>query len=387
MRSWCILAALALGRIAFGYQFQTVATLAPDLVPRFQLSYAALGTLIGAYMLLGIFVALPLGLLGRRFGDRLVLGCGMALMVGGALVSAFGTGPDGIAAGRTAAGVGAVAMIVLQGKVIADWFEGRQFMLAISISVCSYPVGVGLAQLVLPPLADAHGWRAGFLSGGLLAAIAMVLFVGTYRTPPHVRPVPRRFALPSARECLLLGIAGLCWTFYTSGWAAFASYLPATMAARGEGLALTALAMTIVTWGNVPGTLFGGGLVARVGGFRIFLVGTGALVIGMAGSAVLDWPVTWALLLGSLGALHPGVIMAVGTLSARSENRAVGMAVFYSLYYLGGTLGPAACGRVADLYGGPAGGLLGAAAISALALPAYLLHRRLAHHETMLVRA
>jgi hypothetical protein len=33
-----ILAALALGRIAYGYQFQTVATLATDLVPRFGLS-------------------------------------------------------------------------------------------------------------------------------------------------------------------------------------------------------------------------------------------------------------------------------------------------------------------------------------------------------------
>ena len=40
----------------------------------FQLDYATLGTLIGAFMLLGGFLALPLGLLARRFGDRLVLG-------------------------------------------------------------------------------------------------------------------------------------------------------------------------------------------------------------------------------------------------------------------------------------------------------------------------
>ena len=70
LRPWIILAALALARIAFGYQFQTVATLATELVRRFGLNYAQLGSLIGAYMLLGVFVALPLGLLGRRFGDR-----------------------------------------------------------------------------------------------------------------------------------------------------------------------------------------------------------------------------------------------------------------------------------------------------------------------------
>jgi dipeptide/tripeptide permease len=72
------------------------------------------------------------------------------------------------------------------------------------------------------------------------------------------------------------------------------------------------------------------------------------------------------------------VIVAVGTLSARQENRAVGLGIFYSLYFAGGTIGPTACGRAADLYGGPAGGLLAAAAISAMAIPMYLLYRRLA---------
>lgn len=386
MRAWSILGAMALARIGFGYQFQTVATLAPDLVPRFNLTYAALGTLIGAYMLLGAFAALPLGLAARRLGDRIVLGAGLSLMIVGALVSAYGGGADGIGTGRSIAGVGAVAMIVLQGKIIADWFEGRRFMLAISVSVCSYPVGVGLAQLVLPLIDAWRGWQGGFLSGALIVALALVLFLASYRTPPHAS-APRRFSLPSGRECLLLSVAGLCWTAYTAGYAAYTSYVPATMALRGSGLALTALVMTIATWGNVPATMFGGGLAARFGGFRIFLIGTTALVVGMAGTAWVNAPIAWAILVGIVGSVHPGVIMAVGTLSARPENRAIGMGVFYSLYYLGGAFAPAACGVAADLYGSPAGGLLGAAAISALAIPMYLLHRTLARHETMLARA
>jgi len=81
------------------------------------------------------------------------------------------------------------------------------------------------------------------------------------------------------------------------------------------------------------------------------------------------------------------VIMAVGTLSARPENRAVGMGLFYSMYYAGGTVAPAFCGWAADMTGGPEGALLAAAAISALAIPLYMLHRRLASHELMLARA
>ena len=387
LRSWIILAALALARVAFGYQFQTVATLGAELVQRFGLSYAQLGSLIGAYMLLGVFVALPLGLLGRRLGDRLVLGAGLVLMTAGSCISAWADGVAGIAVGRGVAGVGAVAMIVLQGKVIADWFVGARFMIGISVSVCAFPIGMGLAQLVLPPVLMRFGMHAAFLTDAVPAGLALVLFTLSYREPAHAASVPRRFSLPSRRECLLLTVAGSIWTVYTSSFSSFASYLPSSLSGRGYSLAVTALVVTVATWGNIPGTLAGGGLAARFGGFNIFLLGSLSLTVGMAGSALTGWPVAWAVLLGVGGSIQPGVIMAVGTLSARPENRAVGMGLFYTLYYLGGTFAPALCGIVADYSGQPEGGLLAAAAVSALAIPLYMLHRALASHEKMLVRA
>jgi len=387
VRPWFILAAVALARAGFGYQFQTVASLGPNLVPLFHLTYAEFGALIGCYMLLGVFIALPLGVLARWAGDRWTLGGGLALMVAGGCISAWGGGPAGIAAGRIIAGVGAVAMIVMQNKVIADWFTGPRFMLAISVSVAAYPVGVGLAQLILPPVVQAYGWRAGFLTDGAMLGVPLLVFLASFRPPPRTAPPPRGFAVPSLRECLLLVVSGLIWTAYTAGYSGYTSYVPSTMALRGEGLALTGLVMTIATWGNVPATMFGGGLAGRYGGFRIFLIGTLALVVGMAGTAWVDWPVLWSVVVGIVGSIHPGVIMAVGTLSVRQEHRAVGMGVFYSVYYAGGAVGPAICGWAADMYGGPDGGLLAGSAISALAIPVYLLHRRLAAHETMLARA
>jgi len=387
LRAGLILAAVALARIGFGYQYQTVATLGPDLMERFQLDYAGLGTLIGAFMLLGGFLALPLGLLARRIGDRLVLGCGLLLMVLGPAVSALAAGPTGIGVGRSLAGAGAVAMIVLQNKVIADWFAGRSFMWAISVSVAAYPIGVGLAQLILPPLALAYGWQAAILSDAAPMVVALVLFLGSFRPSPYAAPTPSRFLLPGGRECLLLTIGGLIWTAYTAGYSGYTGYVPSLMAARGESLVLTGLVLTIATWGNVPATMAGAGLAERFGAFRIFLLGTAALVVGMTGAALLDWPVACALVVGVVGSFHPGVIMAVGTLSARPENRAVGMGLFYSMYYAGGAVAPALCGWVADVTGGPEGALLAAAVISALAVPLYLLHRRLTAHELMLARA
>jgi predicted MFS family arabinose efflux permease len=387
IRPLMILAAIVLARLGFGYQFQTVGSLGPTLIPLFDMDYTTFGKLIGAFMLVGTFAALPLGIAGGRFGDRVILAGGLGLMVVGGVMSALGGGPSGIAAGRTVCGVGAVAMVVIQGKVLADWFHGRSFLLAISASVGAYPIGVGLGQLTQPPLAAAFGWPSAFLAGAAILAASLILFLASYRAAPTSLARSRRLALPSKRECLLAAIAGLVWAAYTSGYTGFLSYAPSMMALRGESMAMTGIVIAIATWGSLPPTMFGAGLANRYGAFRVFLLGTSALVIGMTGSALTDWPILWAVMLGILGQIQPGVIQAVGTLSARAETRAAGMGIFYSVYYAAGTVVPALCGAAADLVGSPEGALLCAAAVSALGIPAYALHRRMASHATLLARA
>jgi MFS family permease len=220
----------------------------------------------------------------------------------------------------------------------------------------------------------------------VLAAIATALFVASYRAPPAATEVPKSFSFPSARECLLLVVAGTIWTAYTAGYAGYTAYIPATLHERSAGLAMIGAVMAVGTWGNVPATLWGGGLAARFGALRIMILGSGALVIGILGTAFAGYPLAWSVPVGILGAIHPGVIMAVGALSAKPENRAVGMGLFYTVYFLGGTLGTLACGWSADLYGGPVGGLIMASVLSAAVVPLFLLHRVLADHRTMLPR-
>jgi len=77
---WHILTVLFLVRTAMGYQFQSAAALSPYLRDALSIDFVALGTLIGAYMLPGIIVALPGGLLDNRFGDRRVTFAGLAMM-------------------------------------------------------------------------------------------------------------------------------------------------------------------------------------------------------------------------------------------------------------------------------------------------------------------
>jgi MFS family permease len=386
-RPWVILTALLLARVGFGYQFQTVASLGPGLIARLHLSYASFGSLIGVYMLSGAFVALPLGLLGRRFGDRAVLGTGLALMAAGQVVCAVLGGAQGIAAGRFVSGIGAVAMMVLQSKVIADWFTGPRFMLAISLSSAAYPVGVGLSQIVLPPLAQHFGWGAAFGSGAAEAGLALLLFLASYRPPPGAGEAKGGFSFPTWRETGLSAVAGVIWTAYTACYAAFLSYAPALMAARGEGLALIGLVVAVATWGNVLATPLGGALANRWGAPVVFAAGAVAIVIGTAAMGGVDLPVLCAALIGLPGSLHAGIIIAIGTLSARAENRPAAMGIFFTIYYAGGALAPALCGVAADAYGGVSGAMFAGAAIGALAIPAYLLHRALGGRDALLANA
>ena len=53
-----------------GFQFQSVASLSSFVITDLGIDYTQLGLLIGFYLLPGIVIAYPSGLLGRRFGDK-----------------------------------------------------------------------------------------------------------------------------------------------------------------------------------------------------------------------------------------------------------------------------------------------------------------------------
>ncbi|MGA9251146.1 MAG: hypothetical protein WBV71_01730, partial [Roseobacter sp.] len=73
--AWKILLALTFARATMGVQFQSVPALSLYLTGDAGMSFIALGTLTGAYLLPGVVVALAGGWLSRSLGDaKSVLG-------------------------------------------------------------------------------------------------------------------------------------------------------------------------------------------------------------------------------------------------------------------------------------------------------------------------
>ena len=70
---------------------------------------------------------------------------------------------------------GSIGYCVIQpagGKVIAAWFGPDTRGVAMGIRQAGLPLGAALGALILPTIAERHGWRAAFEAGALAAALA-----------------------------------------------------------------------------------------------------------------------------------------------------------------------------------------------------------------------
>ena len=185
-KRWLMLAVLFLARTAVAFQFQTVASVRPFLMDALAIDFAAFGLLIGLYLLPGVVIALPSGMLGQRFGAKQIMLVGLALMAVGGVLMGLASSFAVVAAGRLVAGIGAVFINVLGAKMIADWFVGREIVTAMAISIASWPFGLAVGLVLFGPLAESVGWSAVMHLGALSALAALLIVLMIYRDPGAV---------------------------------------------------------------------------------------------------------------------------------------------------------------------------------------------------------
>jgi cyanate permease len=357
---WLMLLVLFVARTAMAYQFQTIASGAPLFVGALGVDYAVIGTLIGLYMLPGVFLAFAGGLLGQRFGaERLVL-VGLALMAGGGVLTAVDS-IEMMFVGRVISGSGAVLMNVLMTKMLADWFAGREIVTAMAVLVASWPLGLALALVSQPIILQSLGWRVVMLAGALSAMAALLLVGLFYREPVSVAATP---ALSSndglgialnQREWLFVSIAGCIWGAYNVGLIVLVSFLPELFTSRGFSLAQAGLIASALGWVLIPSIPLGGYLAERFNRPDVvMLVGFGIVALTAGVLPFLDHLMAaYSLLVLAIG-LPAGVIMALPAQALRSHNRAAGMGVYFTCYYAVMALLPAVAGAARDQAGSAA---------------------------------
>ena len=140
----------------------------------------------------GILVACPTagllltlvawGAAADRWGERLVLGAGLALAGTLLVVGATVHGTAALGACLVAAGAAGASVYAASGRLILGWFPARQRGLAMGIRQSAQPLGVAVAALALPSI-GAHGRAPALAFLGTFCLAAAVLVAAVVRDP------------------------------------------------------------------------------------------------------------------------------------------------------------------------------------------------------------
>ena len=346
---WLILAALTFARTVMGFQFQSVAAVAPLVIADFHIGYAALGTVIGLYLLPGVVVAIPGGVLAQRFGDKRMVLCGLAAMTLGGVMMASGD-ETLLTAGRMLSGCGAVVLNVLLTKMTTDTFEGREVVTALGVLITSWPLGIALALVTLPRLAAATSWHAAMLAGAGLSALAFVLVLAVYRSRQKPTAGARLGFDLARRELALAVLAGSVWTFYNMALILVLTFGPAWLIAGGDTPAHASAVVSLVSWLIIPAIPLGAFAADRAGHPMTTMLSFFAL--GALAIALLPFVGGAPGLLAAIGLIFGppgGLIMALPGQAVPPERRALAMGVYFTVYYVGMGIAPGIAGFARDV--------------------------------------
>jgi MFS family permease len=314
-----------------------------------------------AFALVYGFAGLPLGRIADLVPRRNVIIAGVLLWSGATVACGYAASFGQLFVARLAVGIGEAALAPAAVSMIADYFPPARRGVALSVFIAGMAIGGGAAIAIggslvgaatlgffkgLPLVGSLPPWRATLVLLGLPAIVIVALLL-TVREPPRRRTTETAVAGPvrlGVALTLLASRAGVLAPLYlavalvSAGDFSYQNWTPALLSRRFGlspleiGRQLGALAIVSGVGGTLLGGLLGD-LGARRSGERARLtIGRGAILIGLAGSAialasnstaVLLCFVVWTAMASMSESLGIAVIQAV----VPSEVRGVGVAL------------------------------------------------------------
>ncbi|UFN43595.1 MFS transporter [Nocardioides okcheonensis] len=266
---------------------------------RFGINATSLATFTVLQLVVYAGMQVPVGVLLDRFGSRVMLLSGLALMTVGQLAFAFAGSFATAVAARALVGAGDAMIFVSVIRLVTVWFLVRQAPLVTQLTGLTGQLGAIVAAGPLSFLLHQLGWTRAFAltsSVGVVLLVAVVLLVkdSPYRRD-EVVAVKLRALAESVRT--VWGNPGTrlgMWSHFTSQFGATVFTLLWGYPFLVQGLGWTTgeastLLMAMTAWAVVSGLVLAR-LVARLPYYRSFIVIGVVLAMVVPWTAVLLWP-------------------------------------------------------------------------------------------------
>jgi MFS family permease len=384
MNRWSVLILLFAVRLSMAFQFQSVAAMSPTLMQRHGVGLGEIGLLISLYLAPGLAFALPGGEIGRRFGDKRVVLFGLVLMTAGGVAMAYAPNWGSLVAARAVTGVGGVLLNVLMSKMVTDSFAGKEIATAMAIFVNSWPMGIALCLFLLPAIAAAKGVAFGFLLAAAFCALGLLALAGLYHDPQRAAGAPAPVASwPQPRIVRAVIVAGCVWGLFNAAIGMIFAFGTTMLVERGWSLAAAGSATSLVLWIVAVSSPMAGLLADRTGRHAEIMLGGFALfAVGLLAATRTDAVITAFVALGLAAGLPVGPIMSLPARVLAPQARAVGMGIYFTLFYLFVVAAPIVAGALSSRIGSAQAAFDFGALMLALCFPAYLAFSRFAARAT-----
>ncbi len=352
---------------SFGMTNAAMAPLVHVISVELALSRSAMGSILGAWALVYIALALPCGAVLDRYGPRRMVFWAMLIIALSGLLRAAADSYPTMFIAVAVFGIGGPLVSSGAPKVVGSWFTGQERGLGMGIYFTGNALGhVGALSLtnslVVPLVGD---WRGAMVVYAGLAVLAAFVWLAITSHPasrqmeaeyaaeprqPYHRVFFELISIPTVRIVLLMGLFILFFNHSLNAW------LPEIL--RSDGMSPTEAGY----WASIP-TAFGliSALVLprlavperrSVILFGLFIAAGAAtlLIQSTAGPLLATGLILQGLTRGAMTSIALLILMDTEDGGASRVGAATGL--YFAAGEIGGVLGPLTVGAVADLSGG-----------------------------------
>lgn len=212
---WTLFWILAMGYVLVYFHRLSPAVVAVDMMRDLQAGGTLTGLLGAAYFYPYAVMQLPAGLLSDSWGSRKTITFFFGIAFLGSIVLGMAPSPFWAILGRTLVGLGVAMLFVPTMKVLAEWFNAKEFAHMVGILMAMGGIGSLIAASPLVFLSTHIGWRLSFVLVGVFTLILAILvwFIVRDRPEDFGWPSPAKQSDPHPRPISLVESMGRVITF------------------------------------------------------------------------------------------------------------------------------------------------------------------------------